>query len=106
MNYADKNIADAVAEARAELRALETPEPVGWDAGGDGFVVVTREEMEALRRWCFGDNLRPLIAASARGWARRVPPAYRKRRIFDWLIEREAKSWDDAARAVEPGDAS
>jgi hypothetical protein len=40
--YVDKNIADAVAKARAELRALETPGPVGWDAGGDGCVVVTR----------------------------------------------------------------
>ena len=54
---------------------------------------LTPEEMEALRKWCFGENIRPLIAASARGWAQRVPPAHRKRRIIDWIIEREAKMW-------------
>jgi hypothetical protein len=98
--------ADVAAKARAELRALETPEPSGWDAGGDGCVVITREEMEALRRWCFSNNLRTLIGASARGWARRVPPAHRKRRIIDWLIEREAKMWDEIEREIEAEDAA
>jgi hypothetical protein len=100
--------ADVAARARAELRALEVPEPCGWDAGGDGVVVMTREEMAMLRRHCIGDNLRGLIAAAARGWARRVPPAHRKRRIIDWLIEREAKMWENVLRedeAEEAGDA-
>jgi hypothetical protein len=66
---------DVAARARAELQALEVPEPYGWDAGGDGCVIMTREEMEALHRWCFGDNLRALIAASARGWARTAAQA-------------------------------
>jgi hypothetical protein len=99
--------ADVAARARAELRALEVPVPRGWDAGGDGVVVITPEEMAALRRCCcIGENLRGLIAAAARGWARRVPPAHRKRRIIDWLIEREAKVWEAACREVEAEDAS
>ena len=98
--------ADVAARARAEMRALEVPEPCGWDAGGDGVVVITREEMAALRRYCIGDNLRGLMAAAARGWARRVPPAHRKRRIIDWLIEREAKVWEAACREVEAEEAA
>jgi hypothetical protein len=99
--------ADVAARARAEMRLLKVPEPRGWDAGGDGVVVMTREEMEGLRKWCgFGENIRPLIAASARGWARRVPPAHRKRRIIDWLIEREAKSWEEAMREVKAEEAA
>jgi hypothetical protein len=100
--------ADFAARARAELRALEVPEPVGWDAGGDGIVVLTREETAALREHCIGagENLRGLIAAAARGWARRVPPAHRKRRIIEWLIEREAKNWEEVVREIEADDAA
>ena len=100
--------ADVAARARAKLRALEVPDPVGWDAGGDGVVTMTREEIAALREHCIGcgENLRGLIAAAARGWARRVPPAHRKRRIIDWLIEREAKVWEAACREVEAEEAA
>jgi hypothetical protein len=98
--------ADVAARARSELRALEMPEPCGWDAGGDGVVVITREEMAALRRYCIGDNLRGLMAAAARGWAQRVPAAHRKRRIIDWLIEREAKTWEAVCREVEAEEAA
>jgi hypothetical protein len=97
--------ADVAARARAEMRALEVPEPYGWDAG-DGVVVMTREEMQTMRRYCcIGDNIRALIVSAVRGWARRVPPAHRKRRIIDWLIEREAKVWEAACREVEAEDA-
>jgi hypothetical protein len=95
---------DAAARARAEMRALEVPEPSGWDAG-DGVVVLTCEELAALRDWCFGTNIRALIVAAVQGWARRVPPAHRKRRIIDWLIEREAKVWEQVEREVDAGDA-
>jgi hypothetical protein len=82
---------DFVPRTRSEMRALETPNPVGWDAG-DGVVVFSRDELRALRRWCcFEDNPPALIVAAVRGWARRVPAAHRKRRIVDWLIAREAK---------------
>ena len=98
--------ADVAARARAEMRALEVPEPCGWDSGGDGVVVITREEMAALRRYCIGDNLRGLMAAAARGWARRVPAVHRKRCIIDWLIEREAKVWEAACREVDAEEAA
>jgi hypothetical protein len=99
--------ADVAARARAEMRLLEVPDPRGWDAGGDGVVVMTRDEMEALRKWCgFGDNIRALMVAAVRGWARRVPPVHRKRRIIDWLIEREARNWEEAVREVEAEEAA
>jgi hypothetical protein len=91
------NLSDFAARARAKMRALETPNAVGWDAGGDGVVIFTRAELVALREF---SAPRALIAAAARGWARCVPPAYRKRRIIDWLIEREAKVWEEIRREM------
>jgi hypothetical protein len=35
-----------------------------------------------------------------------VPPAHCKRRIIDWLIEREAKMWDEIEREIEAEDAA
>jgi hypothetical protein len=97
--------ADVAARARAKMRALETPSRVGWDAG-DGVVVLTREEMAALSEYCAGDNLRGLMVAAVRGWARRVPPEHRKLRIIDWLIEREARTWEEVMREIEAEDAA
>jgi hypothetical protein len=87
------------------MRSLETATPVGWDAG-PGVVVLTREELAALARWCPGVRVRRLIIAAVRGWARRISPRARKRAIIDWLIEREAKMWDDTFREIEAEDAA
>jgi len=91
--------AENAARMRAQMRALEVPNPKGWDAAGDGVVIFTRTELVALKEICRAD--RKLIAASARGWARRVPAARRKRRLIDWLIEREAELWELAMREVD-----
>jgi hypothetical protein len=96
----DRPVADVAAQARAEMRSLETSAPVGWDAG-DGVVVLTREELAALARWCWGARVRALIVDAVRGWARRIPPRARKRAIIDWLIEREAKMWDGSEIEAE-----
>jgi hypothetical protein len=58
------------------------------------------------RRLPRNDNLRGLMAAAARGWARQVPAAHRKRRLIDWLIEREAKTWEAVCREVEAEEAA
>jgi hypothetical protein len=100
----DRSVANVAAQARAEMRSLETAAPVGWDAG-DGVVILTREELAALARWCWGVRVRALIIAAVRGWARRIPPRQRKRAIIDWLIEREAKMWDGVFHEVEAEDA-
>jgi hypothetical protein len=101
----DRSVADVAARARAEMRSLETAAPVGWDAG-DGVVVLTSRELAALAQWCPCERLRALIIDAVRGWARRIPPRRRKRAIIDWLIEREAKTWDDTFRETEAGDAA
>jgi hypothetical protein len=98
-------LADAAARARAEMRCLETAAPVGWNAG-DGVVILTREELAALALWCPCVRVRALIIAAVRGWARAIPPRRRKRAIIDWLIEREAKMWDDAFREIDAEDAA
>jgi hypothetical protein len=95
-----RSLADVAAQARAEMRSLETAAPVGWDAG-DGVVILTREELAALAVWCPCVRVRALIIAAVRGWARRIPPRRRKRVIIDWLIEREAKEWDGIFRQTE-----
>jgi hypothetical protein len=76
----DRSVADIAAQARAEMRSLETATPVGWDAG-DGVVVLTQEELAALARWCLFEPVRALIIDAVRGWARRIPPRSRKRAI-------------------------
>jgi hypothetical protein len=100
----DRSLTDIAAGARAEMRSLKTETPVGWDAG-DGVVILTREELAALAWWCPYVRVRGLIIAAVRGWARRIPPRRRKRAIIDWLIEREAKTFDFREIEAESADA-
>jgi hypothetical protein len=99
--YPADHFADVAADGRRHMARLA--EIVGQKLGrgslvsSDGTVSFSKEELEALIKWCPSvRNMRRMIFSACRGWLKRVPVRQRKRALVDWLMEREAKDWVEA----------